>query len=200
MPVPCCHWKCVPSYFRWCGYFRGPWVSFVTTDSQWGSQKLLQGLVSHEITAYFSVFKLFLTQWIMVNLSKGCKPDNFEPHNSLKLCFTNIWGLHFNFVECDSFLELNYPGITNLDDSIDSGNFSVRGYLPLIWKDSITYMHGLAVYGKEGLLFARDVSLEKSADSNLCFRIALLHSVSYFFFLYQLPSSWLWFLILFHLT
>ena len=20
------------SYFRWCGYFRGPWVSFVTTD------------------------------------------------------------------------------------------------------------------------------------------------------------------------
>ena len=20
------------SYFQWCGYFRGPWVSFVTTD------------------------------------------------------------------------------------------------------------------------------------------------------------------------
>ena len=32
---------------------------------------------------------------------------------------------------------------TNLDDSIDSGNFSVRGYLPLIWKDSGTHMHGL---------------------------------------------------------
>ena len=45
---------------------------------------------------------------------------------------------------------------TNLDNSIDSGNFSVRGYLPLIWNNSITHVHGLAVYMKEGLLFARD--------------------------------------------
>ena len=34
----------------------------------------------------------------------------------------------------------------NLDDSTDSNNFSVRGYLPLIQKHSITHMHGLAVY------------------------------------------------------
>ena len=77
---------------------------------------------------------------------------------------------------------------TNLDDSIDSGNFSVTGYLPLIRKDS-THMHGLAVYVKEGLPFARDLSLENSADSYLCFRLASLHSVSYFFFLYRSPSS-----------
>ena len=50
-------------------------------------------------------------------------------------------------------------------------------------------MHGLAVYKKEGLPFARDLSLESSADSYLCFRLALLHSVSYFFFLYRSPSS-----------
>ena len=50
-------------------------------------------------------------------------------------------------------------------------------------------MHGLAVYVKEGLPFARDLSLENSADSYLCFRLALLHSVSYFFFLCQSPSS-----------
>ena len=42
-----------------------------------------------------------------------------------------------NFVDCESFLESNSLDIsalceTNLDDSIDSGNFSVRGYLPLI--------------------------------------------------------------------
>ena len=134
-------------------------------SSQWGSQKLLQGLVSHELTAYLSVFNLFLTQWIMAILSKGCKPDNFEPHNSLKLSFTNNWGLRSNFVECESFLELNPPDIivlslTNLDDSIDSGNFSVRGYLPLIWKDYVTNMQGLAVYVKEGILFACDLSLE----------------------------------------
>ena len=78
---------------------------------------------------------------------------------------------------------------TNLDDSIDSGNFSVRGYLPLIRKDSSTHMHGLAVYVKEGLPFAQDLSLENSADSYLCFRLALLYSVSYFFFLYRSPSS-----------
>ena len=50
-------------------------------------------------------------------------------------------------------------------------------------------MHGLAVYVKEGLPFACNLSLENSADSYLCFRLALLHSVSYFFFLYQSPSS-----------
>ena len=72
---------------------------------------------------------------------------------------------------------------------LNSGNFSVRGYLPLIRKDSGTHMHGLAVYVKEGLPFARDLSLENSADSYLCFRLALFHSVSYFFFLYQSPSS-----------
>ena len=130
----------------------------------------------------------------MAILSKVCKPDNFESHNSLKLSFTNIRGLRSNFVDCESFLESNSPDIlalceTNLDDSIDSGNFSVRGYLPLIRKDSTTHMHGLTVYVKEGLHFARDLSLENSADSYLCFRLALLHSVSYFFFLYRSPSS-----------
>ena len=49
-------------------------------------------------------------------------------------------------------------------------------------------MHDL-VYVKEGLPFVRHLSLENSADSCLCFRLALLHSVSYFFFLYQSPSS-----------
>ena len=77
-------------------------------------------------------------------LSKACKPDNFESHNSLKLSFTNIRGLRSNFVDCESFLGSNSPGVlalceTNQDDSIDSGNFSVRGYLLLIRKDSGTH-------------------------------------------------------------
>ena len=130
----------------------------------------------------------------MAILSKGCKRNNFESHNSLKLSFTNIGRLRSKFVDCESFLESNSPNIfalceTNLDDSIDSGNFYVRGYLPLIRKDSVTHMHVLAVYVKEGLPFAWDLSLENSADSYLCFRLALLHSVSYFFFLYRSPSS-----------
>ena len=73
-------------------------------------------------------------------LSKGCKPDNFESYNYLNLSFINICGLCSDFVECKSFLESYSPDIlvlceSNLDDPIDSGNFSVRGYLP-------THMHG----------------------------------------------------------
>ena len=45
-------------------------------------------------------------------------------------------------------------------------------------------MHGLAVYMKEGLPYARDLPLENSADSYLCFT-----TVSYFFFLFRSPSS-----------
>ena len=49
-------------------------------------------------------------------------------------------------------------------------------------------MHGLAVYVKEGLPFSQDLSLENSVGPYLCFQLALLHSVSYLFFLYQLSS------------
>ena len=90
------------------------------------------------------------------------------------------------------FLESNSPDIralceTNLDDSIDSGSFFVRDYLPLIQKDSSTHMQCLAVYVKEGLPSAWELSLENSANSHICFLLALLHSVSYFFFLYRSP-------------
>ena len=117
--------------------------------------------MSHETTAYLSVFNLFLTN----ELLKGCKLDNIESHNSLNLSFTNTCGLCSNFVECESFLELSSPDIlalrkTYLDDSIDSGNFSVIGYLPLIRNNSITHMHGLAVYMRKdsfcmGLIFRK---------------------------------------------
>ena len=50
-------------------------------------------------------------------------------------------------------------------------------------------MYGLAVYVKEGLPFAWDLSLENSADFYSCFQLALLYSVSYFFFLDPSPFS-----------
>ena len=119
----------------------------------------------------------------MAILSKACKVDNFELHNSLKLSFTNIWGICSDFVGCKTFLESNPPEIfalceTNLDDSIDSGNLSVKGNLSVIQKDSSTHMHDLAVFVKDGLPFAWDLSLENSVDSYLCFWLVLLHSVS----------------------
>ena len=69
---------------------------------------------------------------------------------------------------------MNSPDIlalceTNLDDS---GNFSVRDYLPLIQKDSTTHINGLVV--KEGLPFVQDLPPENSADSDLCVQLAVL--------------------------
>ena len=143
----------------------------------------------------------------MAIFSKACKPD-FESHNSLKPNFTNIRALHSNSVDCKSFLESKSPNIlalceTNLDDSTDCGNFSVGGYLPLIQRDSSTPMHGLTVYVKEGLPFARDLSLENSADSYLRFQLALLYSVQCLTFLRSinhLLHLCAQFLRLFHLT
>ena len=137
----------------------------------------------------------------MAILSKESKPDN-----SLKLTFTNIRGLHSNFVECESFLESNSPDIlvlheANLDDSIDYGSFSVTDFIILIRKDSITHMHDLAVYVKEGLPFVRDLSLENSTNSYFCFDWlyftqchASISSIDHRLCLYAR------FLILFHLT
>ena len=70
-----------------------------------------------------------------------------------------------------------------MDDTINSGNFFVRGYhLSSVRKDSVTHVHGLAVYMK-------DLSLENHVDSYLCFFLALLYSASYFFFFCRSPSS-----------
>ena len=104
--------------------------------------------MSYELTAYLSIFTLFKPNELWPYYQIACKPDNFESHNSLKLSFTNIRGLRSNFVDCKSFLQSNSPDIlalceTNLDEPIDSGNFSVKGYPPLIRKDSNTHMHGL---------------------------------------------------------
>ena len=120
----------------------------------------------------------------MAILSKARKPDNFESHNSLKLSFANIRGLRSNFVDCKSFLESNSPDIlalceTNLDDPIDSGNFSVSGYLPYAWSRSLC----------EGRSSFCTGLISRKLCRFLCFRLALLHSVYYFFFLYRSPSS-----------
>ena len=53
----------------------------------------------------------------------------------------------------------------------------MRDYLPLIRKDS---MHGLAVYVKEGLLSAQDLSLENFVDFYLVF--------NWLYFIYCLTS------------
>ena len=71
----------------------------------------------------------------MVILSKGRKPDSFESHKYLKLSFISNEKLRSNAAGNESFLESNSPDIltlceTNLDDSIDPGNFSVGCIFP----------------------------------------------------------------------
>ena len=123
-------------YFQLCGYFWCPWVSFVMTDNF--SVRVTKNYCKDWCLMNSQPTFLFLTNLnlIMTILLKACKPDNVESRNSLKLSFTIIWGLHSNFIDCESFLESNSLGIlalceANLDDSINSGNFSVRDDLPL---------------------------------------------------------------------
>ena len=92
----------------------------------------------------------------MAILSKVHKQRDFESQNSPQLIFTNVCGSHSNFLSCKFFIKPNSPDIfalceTNLEDPIDSSNFSKRSYFPLIGKDSLTYMHGIVVYVKDGL-------------------------------------------------
>ena len=132
--------------------------------------------------------KIYIKDWYLMN----SQPNELWPYHQNDvnqtalnhLSFTNVSGLCLNFVDCESFLESNSSDIlvlceTILNDLIDFGNFFVTGYLPLIWKNFSTHMHGLAVFVKEGLPFAQNLSLENSADSYLCFWLVLLHSVSY---------------------
>ena len=90
------------SYFWWCAYFWGPWVSFVTADEF--SVRVTK--ITSKITSGISIswthflpfcFKPILTQWIMIILSKACKSDNFELHNSLKLGCTEYSKPSFEF-------------------------------------------------------------------------------------------------------
>ena len=76
------------------------------TNSQWGLQNSTRS-VSNELTAYLSDFYLYFWFNKTATLSKVCKSDSFESHNSLKLTFNNTQCLSFDVVECESFLEIN---------------------------------------------------------------------------------------------
>ena len=154
---------CPYSYFQWCGYFRGPWVSFVTTDEF--PVRVTQIASRIGVSWNHSLpFEVFVGILLNVNLSLNCE--------------------------------------AKLDDSVDSGNISARGYLSLIGKDSVTPMYGLPIFVKERLPFAWDLSLENSADSDLCSWLALLHLsvlplfplLTTFFFMHFMHGFWCYFI------
>ena len=77
------------SYFWWCGYSQGPWVSFVTIDKfQIRVTKITSRIGDSWIHSLPVWFLLLFSRNGMAILSKVCKPDNFELHNSLNLALT----------------------------------------------------------------------------------------------------------------
>ena len=115
----------------------------------------------------------------MAILPKGSKPDTFGLHNSLKLSFTYIRSLRSNFVECESFLESNSPDIlaiceTNLDDSIDSGNFCERlsSFNPK--RFCYSYAWSCSLCERRSSFYMGLIS--RKLWRFLCFRLPLLHS------------------------
>ena len=83
--------------------------------------------------------------WLGIKERPCCQKDVNHITLNLKLSFTNIQGLHSNFVEPESFLESNTLDIlalceTNLDGSVDSGNLSVReSSLKILCYSYVTY-------------------------------------------------------------
>ena len=124
----------------------------------------------------------------MAIFSKGCKPNNFESDNSLKLNFTNIRGLRSNFFECESFLESNFPDIlglcqTNLDDSIDSSSDSLSSVNPKGFYYSYAWCCSLG----EGRTSFCTGFISRKFYGFLSFRLALF--IVLLFFLQQSASS-----------
>ena len=132
--------------------------------AKWGSQKLLQGLVSHELTAYLSSFNQFKLNelwpyyqrhvnqiiWI-VQLSKTLLYEYSRP--SFEFCWFRIFPwIKLSWNSCSVWDKLRW---------LNWFWQFLRERFLLIEKDSGTHMHGLVVYVKEGLPFARDLSLEK---------------------------------------
>ena len=132
------------SYCRWCGCSRGLGV---ICYSRWIPIEDHKNISRIDVTWTGSLlfwFSLLFKLDEMAILSKVYVLDNFKSQNSLKLSFTNIRGFPSSFVGCESVLESNFPDIfalceTNVEDSINSINFSLRGYFPLTQTDYYSY-------------------------------------------------------------
>ena len=140
---------CLYNYLRWCGYSR-----YFTTDALSKSVIKITPRIDVSRTRSLPLWILAIFRLSeMYILSKVCKQITSN--------HTTLWKVAlpiFDLFVLISFFESNSPDIfafcvTDLNESIDSSNVSVRGYLPLIRKDYVTHMHGLVVYMKKGLPF-----------------------------------------------
>ena len=156
-----CMEVCPCNYFWWCGYFWSPCVSIVLTDEFSVRVTKITSRISVSDVSDFGHFLL-----------KGCKPDNLESYNSWKLSLTNIWDLCLNFMECESFLETLLTFLLYVRQTWMTQLIQVI----LLWNFTFICMVLQFTRTKEFLLLR--AYLYKTANSYLCFRLALLHSVT----------------------
>ena len=139
----------------------------------------------------------------MAILSKACKADNFESPNSLKLSFTNILRLLFEFcwLWIFSWIKLSWYSCS-VWDKLGWLNwfwqFLYEGLSSQIQKDSVTHMHGLAVYVKTafcmGLISRKLYGFLLTFSNGLTtLSILLLFPPSITFFVF-VHSFWLYFI------
>ena len=140
-----------------------------------------------------------LTLWLITSLQKVCLLLLRFTKQSSHLTMTAQPAVHvldisqtLKLSDCTDILALCD---TNLDGSIDSVNFSVSGYLPLIRKDSITHMHGLSVSFCMGLI-SRKLQILTYVSNQLYLNQCLTSFSS----VGHLLRCFARFLILFHLT
>ena len=126
----------------------------------------------------------------IVILSKGRKPDKFESQLKFeKQKVENLWNLALPIFEFN--IDILALCETNLDDSIGSGDFSVRGYLPTIrkdsvsrswsyclWEEKVSFCTGLISRKLFGFLFMFLVSF-------ISFSVLLLSPISITFFIFM---------------
>ena len=161
--VPGLAWKCVPTTNSGdVDYFWGLWVSFVIDRFSVRVAKITSRIGVSWTHILPSVFDQFLTSWIMAILSKGCKPDNFESHNSLKLKFYKyLWP---SFESCWMWV---FPWIKLLWHL--GSMWDYLGWLNWFWQ-FFCEGKGFFLHGTYLLPFCMILT---------CFWLALLHSVTF---------------------
>ena len=174
-------------------------MSLITTDEGHKNYSKDWFLMNSQST--FVVLTFFKLNEMAI-VSKERKPNNFESHNSLKLSFTNIRGLRLKFADCKSLLESNSPDILALCEAKLGFWQYLCQVLSFFNQKGFCYSYAWSCSLCEGGLppFARDLSLENSADSCVFDRLYLTHCLTSFSSIDHLLHLYTRFSMLFHIT
>lgn len=136
------------------------------------------------------IYRIFLPHETPT-VSKVREPDKIESYTIprlVALIFDVIVLVFWLWIFCEwGFSDFLTSCGKKLEYSPDSRNFFMKRYLPLLRKDSVTYVNGLAVYMKDVLPLTRDCSPENSENSNL-FSIGFSSFFALFIFFCRSPS------------